>query len=86
LKVRQGALFVQHYQQRLYLVESALGVEVVGCQEFDAELSAAWVFVAFDGCAGFVAHAIPKGWWSLHFSFGLEGFDVLEYRDWETRS
>ena len=55
----------------------ALGVEVVGCQEVDAELSAVWVFVAFNSCAGFVAHAIPKGWWSLHFSFGLGGFDVL---------
>ena len=62
----------------MYFVERALGVEVVGCQERDAELSAVWKFVAFNGCAGFGAHAIPKGWWSLHFSFGLEGLDVLE--------
>ena len=77
MKVRQGALFLQHYQQHLYFVERTLRVEVVSCKELDAELSAAWKFVAFDGGAGFVAHAIPKGWWSLHFRFGLEGFDVL---------
>ena len=78
MEVRQGAFFVQHYQQRLYFVERALGVEVVGCQELDAELPAVRKFVAFNSRAGFVAHAIPKGWWSLHFSFGLGGFDVLE--------
>ena len=78
MKVRQGAVFVQHYQQRLYFVEGTLRVEVLSRQELDAELSAAWVFVAFNGGAGFIAHAIPKGWWSLHFSFGLEGLDVLE--------
>ena len=48
-----------------------------GCQKLDAELSAVRKFVAFNSRAGFVAHAIPKGWWSLHFSFGLEGLDVL---------
>ena len=62
---------------RSYFVEGTLRVEVVGCKELDAELSDVRKFAAFDGCAGFVAHAIPKGWWSLHFSFGLGGFDVL---------
>jgi len=71
LEVNQGALFVQHHQQHLYFVERALGVEVVGRKELYAELSAVRKFVAFDGCAGFIAHAIPKGWWSLHFRFGL---------------
>jgi hypothetical protein len=59
LEVRQCAVFAKNYQQRLYFVEGALGVEVVGCKEVYAKLPAVWVFVAFDGRAGFIAHAIP---------------------------
>ena len=78
MKVRQCAVFAKNYQQRLYFVKSAKCIEVLSRQELDAELSAVRKFVAFNSRAGFVAHAIPKGWWYLHFSFGLEGFDVLE--------
>jgi hypothetical protein len=43
-----------------------LCIELFAFEEVYAKLPAVWVFVAFDGRAGFVAHAIPKGWWSLH--------------------
>ena len=61
----------------MYFNIGAECIELSALEELDAELSAVRVFVAFDGGAGFVAHAIPKGWCLFHLRFGLEGFDVL---------